>query len=752
MEKTLLDYLDSPLFPEEETPSACPRPGDVLYGCFQVEKELTGGNVGRVYRCLHLPSGRRYALKTIDADPYLQPERVNLFHEEYSHWKALPSTPHILGIVSTIYDDRTNMPYFVMPYLQGHPVYGLTLRDWMNNGYRFTDTERLYLAISLSRVLHQAMRFSGQSQVPVHGDIKPDNIFLACTGSESLIEARLYLADCGRLGSTMAYFPYPLGREPDPASDLYALARMLRELENYRRDDPDDPDGESGTIARELTDDLLDHGRWKEHHLGWLYAFLLHNLPAIAPYFAALDEAETPSRSKLILQRTQDIYHLIIHDRGSDHLLDELIALRDEAARADYRMSDLPLSIFLDYYLFHAAKTAGLPALIRKHLALFRQAAESLDRGQLRLFSPEYSEDIRDELLIQQGLLETMDNRPEAALDCFARIKPESCFKLDWLRRYADLCPDHPHQVEALEETLARLEQDSAYADPAGSKHHLLAELYFLHGRLLRILGRPEEAAGLLCLCHEENPNHGECLYEYGLALVLSRQFTRARKPFGELYRKTLAIRRRSADREGTRYYNYVDNACWLFVSAGYLGKFDDLAGLWEEYGQMYGLFYSLSEQERREFTDRADRIREDQGKRKIILDAVGKISPDDLAAAEDDALLPVLCKNLCENTARVLDHFTGMPLDCLIRADLEVLLTAYSRLCDILLYNKQYHPVIALSEEMLSLWRDSETAFRYLWQAHEGLGSPAAQSYRREYEALLPFAAPDDGDNDDTE
>jgi hypothetical protein len=71
--------------------------GAVLQGTYRIEARLGAGGMGIVYRAVHLRTGRRYAVKTLLADPRLTPDALRRFEREATAASAL-GHPNIIAV------------------------------------------------------------------------------------------------------------------------------------------------------------------------------------------------------------------------------------------------------------------------------------------------------------------------------------------------------------------------------------------------------------------------------------------------------------------------------------------------------------------------------------------------------------------------------------------------------------------------------------------------------------------------------
>ncbi len=92
--------------------SGIPRPGDVLGGKYEVERELGAGGMGVVLAARHVELGQRVALKFLNAQHAGNAEVVARFLRE-GHAAAVIQSEHIAR-VHDVLRTEAGAPYLVM--------------------------------------------------------------------------------------------------------------------------------------------------------------------------------------------------------------------------------------------------------------------------------------------------------------------------------------------------------------------------------------------------------------------------------------------------------------------------------------------------------------------------------------------------------------------------------------------------------------------------------------------------------------
>jgi len=203
-----------------------------LGGRYRLERQLGAGGFGAVYAAIDEALDRQVAVKVIREDGVAHPDRVPRFRAEarlaaqFVHRNAV--TVHDFGIAGK------GRPFLVMELLEGR-----TLRDELGLSPVVPPARALAILRDVCAAVDAAHR-----RRMVHGDLKPDNIFLTSDGvvetakvldfglARMLNDARDVPADADFLAGTLRYMsPAQLqGHGVDAAADLWALAVIAYEL------------------------------------------------------------------------------------------------------------------------------------------------------------------------------------------------------------------------------------------------------------------------------------------------------------------------------------------------------------------------------------------------------------------------------------------------------------------------------------------------------------------------------------------
>lgn len=233
------DFLSRPA---AESLAACVvdpalAPGDAV-GDYRIAREIGRGGMGVVYLAERSDVGLRAAVKVLSGPVAVgeaEDPDAERFLEERRHLAALDH-PN----VARLYDaghTTDGRPYFAMEYVDGEPLpdyadrRGLGLRD------RLALFEQVCAAV---RHVH--------GRGLVHGDVKPENVLVADDDEgrpvakllDFGVATRWRSGGDGANGAPLsAWQPFTYGfaapeivagGEPTPASDVYALGVLLREL------------------------------------------------------------------------------------------------------------------------------------------------------------------------------------------------------------------------------------------------------------------------------------------------------------------------------------------------------------------------------------------------------------------------------------------------------------------------------------------------------------------------------------------
>ncbi len=254
--------LDNPIFnihalmsPREQTFAD----GTVLLGRFRIVRLLGSGGMGEVYEAIDTQLGR-IALKTVIGDITASPERLLRFRKEVQLARSV-SNPHVVRIHELFLTEGSEGAFVTMEFLNG-----VTLADKIRESGPLPWREARTVALELCEALHSIH----EAEI-IHRDLKTRNIMLAARGAaistvlmDFGIARRLShqsgntstgITNDGAILGTPDYMaPEQFeGKEPTPATDIYALGVVLYEIATGKRPVRDDPNKARNGKAKPLT-------------------------------------------------------------------------------------------------------------------------------------------------------------------------------------------------------------------------------------------------------------------------------------------------------------------------------------------------------------------------------------------------------------------------------------------------------------------------------------------------------------------
>ncbi len=143
-------------------------PGAVLGGDFVIVSRIGSGAMGTVYLAEQKSTGRRRAVKVLNARFASDPKGRERFARE-ARLNAAVESDHVAEVISAGVDDETGVPWIAMELLEGEE-----LADRVAKGAALTSDERIEVLEQLGHGLGAAHRAG-----LVHRDLKPENVFLA---------------------------------------------------------------------------------------------------------------------------------------------------------------------------------------------------------------------------------------------------------------------------------------------------------------------------------------------------------------------------------------------------------------------------------------------------------------------------------------------------------------------------------------------------------------------------------------------
>jgi len=198
---------------------------EMLTGAYDVQRELGGGGMSRVFLARDLKLGRWVVIKLLPSELTVG-LTVDRFRREIQIAATLRH-PHIVPLLDAGEIDGT--AYYTMPFIEGESLRARLQRDHVIP---------LREAIRLGGEVAEALSYAHQQGV-IHRDIKPGNILLDSGHAvvtdfgiaRALSESSLTVTGAGHIG-TLAYMSpeQASGHALDGRSDIYSLACVLYEM------------------------------------------------------------------------------------------------------------------------------------------------------------------------------------------------------------------------------------------------------------------------------------------------------------------------------------------------------------------------------------------------------------------------------------------------------------------------------------------------------------------------------------------
>lgn len=241
------------LFDLEYEPQPFFEPGKCINGRYKV-KEILSGSMGDVYHCYDPTLRADVSLKTLAKTRKNSRIGVNSFYKEIQARLGLDSHPNVVYLM--LVENIDGYPYIISEWVEGSPVYGNTLAQWIES-YPFCLDQVLDVMLQLCNGLDHCFRQLSSSEEPfVLGDLKPENVLVDKNHVLKLMDFSSHVYTPGWESPEQIR-----GEKLDARSDLYTLGliadRIWHSLDN---------EAQSSALGREiknLIDNCLEFDREK---------------------------------------------------------------------------------------------------------------------------------------------------------------------------------------------------------------------------------------------------------------------------------------------------------------------------------------------------------------------------------------------------------------------------------------------------------------------------------------------------------
>ena len=219
------------------------EPGQVIKtlgtgNSFNVQSCHKGG-MGVVYIAERQKDKKLYALKTIRDDKIKDEIKrenfIKRFRWESQVWIVLGKHRNI--VQAYWFDFTYNYePLLVMEYVEGHPNYGNTLKDWLLNKSLDLKTILNFSIQALTGLIYAQKVIKEELNMPfVHRDLKPANLLITKDGTVKVTDFGLVKAfgilESGICGTPLYMPPEQWnGKEIEEKTDIYALGCVIYEM------------------------------------------------------------------------------------------------------------------------------------------------------------------------------------------------------------------------------------------------------------------------------------------------------------------------------------------------------------------------------------------------------------------------------------------------------------------------------------------------------------------------------------------
>lgn len=215
-------------------PLNLPPVGFLLDQRYRILQELGTGGMGKVFLAEQLNTGRKIAVKFMNALTYEQKESALRFFRQEAIALARLNHPNIAQVYDAAPADEGF--YIAMEYVPGE-----SLRQRLNKANRLPAT----LALEILREACLGLATAHRIEI-IHRDLKPENLMLSDNGSDrcsvKILDFGIAIVDnkdadevdtgVGRMAGTIAYMsPEQLeARRLTPATDVYSLGVIAYEM------------------------------------------------------------------------------------------------------------------------------------------------------------------------------------------------------------------------------------------------------------------------------------------------------------------------------------------------------------------------------------------------------------------------------------------------------------------------------------------------------------------------------------------
>jgi serine/threonine protein kinase len=150
-------------------------PGGLFFGDSKILFHLAEGTFARVYRGVHMPTGKPVAVKVLRQRFAQIPDAVERFHKEAEAGMKLRHQ-NIVQVIEVGHQE--NRHFMIMEYVEG-----MNLRDFMKLRVRIPPMQAVPLMLGMAKGLQYS-----QERGVTHRDIKGTNILISNTGEAKLVD------------------------------------------------------------------------------------------------------------------------------------------------------------------------------------------------------------------------------------------------------------------------------------------------------------------------------------------------------------------------------------------------------------------------------------------------------------------------------------------------------------------------------------------------------------------------------------